>query len=326
LRDEFLIELPPQKSNLLETSFHPTFQKFLLFFPCIEFLHPIHKVDTCISPESGILISNLNNHLKRLKTFIRGVYARKTNPHPSKDLLEYQKTTMSNTILRPRGDLTSEISPIVMGGAAWSYQLNSDAETRPVIPVILSAFHHGIRTIDTSPYYEPSEKILGKALSDPAIAENYSRNDYFLMTKVGRIAAEEFNYSPDWVRKSVNRSLERFQTSYLDVVFCHDVEFVSDEAVVAAVATLWEFVAEGKIRYVGISGYPIDKLVRVAKFCKEKLGKPLDIVQNWGQLTLQNTKLRSQGLEALAHAGVKVVCSSSPLNIGLLRAQGVPIG
>jgi D-arabinose 1-dehydrogenase len=229
---------------------------------------------------------------------------------------------MANTTLRPRG----EITPIVIGGAAWSYQINADAETRPVIPVILSAFSHGIRTIDTSPYYEPSEKILGKALADPAITEKYSRGDYFLMTKVGRIAAEEFNYSPEWVRKSVERSLERFQTGYLDVVFCHDVEFISDDAVVAAVATLWEFVAEGKIRYVGISGYPIEKLLRVARLCKEKLGRPLDIVQNWGQLTLQNTKLRSQGLEALAQAGVSMVCSSSPLNIGLLRAQGVPIG
>ena len=233
---------------------------------------------------------------------------------------------MTNTPLRPRGDLASEISPIVMGGAAWSHQINADAETRPVIPVILSAFKHGIRTIDTSPYYEPSEKILGKALADLAITEQYSRQDYFLMTKVGRIAAEKFDYSPQWVRESVERSLQRFQTGYLDVVFCHDVEFVSDDAVVAAVAALWEFVAAGKVRYVGISGYPIEKLVRVAKLCVEKLGRPLDIVQNWGQLTLQNTKLRDQGLEELGKAGVKVVCSSSPLNIGLLRAQGVPIG
>ncbi|KAG9588687.1 Aldo/keto reductase, partial [Aureobasidium melanogenum] len=130
---------------------------------------------------------------------------------------------MANTTLRPRGDLASEITPIVMGGAAWSHQLNPDAKTRPIIPVILKAFEQGIRTIDTSPYYEPSEKILGKALADPSIADKYSREDYFLMTKVGRIASEQFNYSPAWVRESVERSLQRFQTGYLDVVFCHDV-------------------------------------------------------------------------------------------------------
>ncbi|THY49560.1 Aldo/keto reductase [Aureobasidium pullulans] len=236
------------------------------------------------------------------------------------------KNQMANPTLRPRGNLASEITPIVMGGAAWSHQLNHDAETRPVIPVILNAFDHGIRTIDTSPYYEPSEKILGKALADPQISAIYKREDYFLMTKVGRIASEEFNYSPSWIRESVERSLRRFQTGYLDVVFCHDVEFLSDAGVVEAVRTLWEFVEQGKIRYVGISGYPIDKLVRVARLCKEKLERPLDIVQNWGQLTLQNTKLRTEGLRQLGEAGVKMVCSSSPLNIGLLRAQGVPIG
>ncbi|THX30183.1 Aldo/keto reductase [Aureobasidium pullulans] len=156
---------------------------------------------------------------------------------------------MANPTLRPRGDLASEITPIVMGGAAWSHQLNHDAETRPVIPVILNAFDHGIRTIDTSPYYEPSEKILGKALADPQISALYKREDYFLMTKVGRIASEEFDYSPSWIRESVQRSLRRFQTGYLDVVFCHDVEFISDAGVVEAVRTLWEFVEQGKIRY-----------------------------------------------------------------------------
>ncbi|THZ97974.1 alkaline phosphatase-like protein [Aureobasidium pullulans] len=38
------------------------------------------------------------------------------------------------------------------------------------------------------------------------------------------------------------------------------------------------------------------------------------------------TLLRTEGLRQLGEAGVKMVCSSSPLNIGLLRAQGVPIG
>jgi D-arabinose 1-dehydrogenase len=234
-------------------------------------------------------------------------------------------TTTTFTVQRPRGNLSSEITPIVLGGAAWSNQINVNPDTRPVIPVILSAFSSGIRTIDTSPYYEPSEKILGKALSDPAITKLYPRSSYFLMTKVGRVKSEEFDYSPDAVTRSVERSLARFNTPYLDVVFCHDVEFVSDDAVIAAVNVLWDFVAQGKVRYVGISGYPVDKLVRVARLCKQ-LGKPLDIVQNWGQLTLQNTTLRTRGLKALAEAGVQMVCSSSPLNIGLLRAQGVPVG
>ena len=51
------------------------------------------------------------------------------------------------------------------------------------------------------------------------------------MTKSGRygLEREDFDYSPATIRKSVERSLSRLHTSYLDVVYLHDVEFVADE-------------------------------------------------------------------------------------------------
>lgn len=53
----------------------------------------------------------------------------------------------------------------------------------------------------------------------------------FQMTKAGRygLEREDFDYSPATIRKSVERSLSRLHTSYLDVVYLHDVEFVADE-------------------------------------------------------------------------------------------------
>ena len=119
-----------------------------------------------------------------------------------------------------------QLPPLVMGGAGFSYQLHPKPEDLPVLPIVKRAFELGLRAIDTSPYYEPSEELLGAALSSVDIAEHYARSDYFLMTKCGRIKANHFEYSPSWIRKSVARSLQRFNTSYLDVVFCHDVEFV----------------------------------------------------------------------------------------------------
>lgn len=213
-----------------------------------------------------------------------------------------------------------------MGGAAFSNQLTASPSLLPASTILKRAFDLGIRTIDTSPYYHPSEEILGAALHAPEITEHYQRSNYLLMTKAGRISALHFDYSPDAVRTSVERSLQRFRTSYLDVVFCHDIEYVTDEDALGAIEVLWEFVASKKVRYVGISGYPIEKLVRVARLAFERFGKPLDVVQNWGQLTLQNTRLRDEGLDGLREAGVGVVCSSSPLAIGLLRAEGVPVG
>lgn len=109
--------------------------------------------------------------------------------------------------------------------------------------VIRHALDLGIRTFDTSPYYDPSEIFLGEAFSHSDIANKYTREAYILMTKVGRIAASYFDYSLDWVRYSAQRSLERFKTSYLDVVFCRDIEYVTDEDAATAVGVLWEFVA-----------------------------------------------------------------------------------
>ncbi|KXJ92998.1 NADP-dependent oxidoreductase domain-containing protein [Microdochium bolleyi] len=220
----------------------------------------------------------------------------------------------------------SSAPALVMGGAGFSYQLHPEPESLPVADTLLRAFELGVRTIDTSPYYEPSEQLMGAALADPKITSKYSRQDYQLMTKVGRIKENEFDYSPDWIRKSVPRSLERFQTDYLDVVFCHDVEYVSEEEAITAVGVLFEFQRAGTIHRVGISGYDMDVLAKVAGLARERYGKPVDVIQTWAQLTLQNTQAESRGFKAFRAAGVNSVFCSSPLAVGLLRSGGIPVG
>ncbi|KLO92024.1 L-fucose dehydrogenase [Fusarium fujikuroi] len=224
--------------------------------------------------------------------------------------------------------MSSTFSPpaLVMGGAGFSYQLNPNPESLPIVDILLRAFELGVRTIDTSPYYEPSEQLMGAALSDPRIQSRYRRSDYELMTKVGRIKENEFNYSPDWIRKSVARSLERFGTTYLDVVFCHDVEYVSLDEAVTAVGVLLDFQRAGVILRVGISGYDIDTLAEVARLAREKYDHPVDVVQTWAQLTLQNTQAETRGFDRFRAVGVNSVFCSSPLAVGLLRTGGIPLG
>ncbi|TVY78893.1 D-arabinose 1-dehydrogenase [Fusarium oxysporum f. sp. cubense] len=221
---------------------------------------------------------------------------------------------------------TSSPPALVMGGAGFSYQLNPEPESLPIVDILLRSFELGVRTIDTSPYYEPSEQLMGAALSDPRIQSRYQRSDFELMTKVGRIKENEFNYSPDWIRKSVARSLERFGTTYLDVVFCHDVEYVSLDEAVTAVGVLLEFQQAGVILRVGISGYDIDVLAEVASLARKKYGHPVDVVQTWAQLTLQNTQAETRGFDRFRAAGVNSVFCSSPLAVGLLRTGGIPLG
>ena len=144
---------------------------------------------------------------------------------------------------------------------------------------------------------------------------------------MGRIASAEFDYSVSWVRKSIQRSLERLRTSYLDVVYCHDVEFVSPEEVLTAVIELRKMRDEkGIIKYVGISGYPVTTLCDLAEMILEKTGEPLDAVMSYANFTVQNTRLSSIAVPRLRAAGVDVVPNASVLGMGLLRSKGVPVG
>jgi D-arabinose 1-dehydrogenase len=109
------------------------------------------------------------------------------------------------------------------------------------------------------------------------------------MTKCGRYGLASFDYSPATIRTSVNRSLERLQTTYLDTVYLHDVEFVcspifpkatgnhtealqngkayglnqederrvwgaGDEQILAGIMELRKMKEEGLVRTIGISG------------------------------------------------------------------------
>ena len=223
--------------------------------------------------------------------------------------------------------LSSLLPPLICGTATFNSQYNQDPYALPTTPIIHRALSLGVRAFDTSPYYGPSEELLGQALDTPFVYDNFPRRDYFLLTKVGRINASEFDYSASWVRYSVQRSLQRLKTTYLDVVYCHDVEFVSPSEVLTAVRELRRLRDEtGVIKYIGISGYPVRLLCELAESVLHETGEPLDAVMSYANFTLQNTTLSSQAILRLKAAGVQVVPNASPLGMGMLRRGGVPVG
>ena len=187
-------------------------------------------------------------------------------------------------------DLAS-VSPLVLGGAILNQQYTDEPESIPLEDIIKYAFSHGINAIDTSPYYGPSEVLYGRALSN--LRNEFPRDTYFICTKVGRIGAEEFNYSRDFVRFSVHRSCERLHTTYLDLVYLHDVEFVKFPDILEALKELRTLKNKGVIKNFGISGYPIDFITWLAEYCSTEesdIGS-LDAVLSYCNLNLQNNKL-----------------------------------
>ena len=224
--------------------------------------------------------------------------------------------------LQNKPDNLSGISPLILGGAVFNVQYNDDPGKLPICDLLETSFRLGINAIDTSPYYGPSEELLGDALTRLTADGKIVRDNYYLCTKVGRIRLDEFDYSPEWVEKSVRRSLHRFQTDYLDVVFLHDVEFTTLEETLGALAMLMKLKAEGLVRWVGVSGYPVDYLYTVAKTVKDvpAIGT-LDLVMSYCNMCLQNTTLDTYYERFLADTGVRLVNNASILSMSLLRYQ-----
>ena len=223
--------------------------------------------------------------------------------------------------------LSAVLPPLIFGTATFNIQYNKNPYVLDTKGLVEQALQHGVRAFDTSPYYGPAEELLGAALNTETVLKTFPRKDYFILTKVGRVASDEFNYSPEWIRTSIKQSLKRLQTDHLDVVYCHDVEFVSEDEVLGAVRELRRIRdEEGTIGYVGISGFPLPVLCALAERVRDETGEPLDIVQSYANFTLQNISLLTYGMERLRAAGVDVVPNASVLGMGLLRQDGIPVG
>lgn len=232
----------------------------------------------------------------------------------------------------PRPPLSAVLPPLVLGTATFNTQYVSDPHAMPYRDIVARALVLGVNAFDTSPYYGPSETLLGSALSQLSPP----RSNYTLITKAGRITSQEFDYSPAHIRYSVLRSLQRLHTPYLDLVYAHDTEFVTPAEVLGAVRELRRLRdEEGIIRYVGISGFPVDVLCSLAEMVLAETGEPLDAVLSYGHFTVQNRRLglplveggggdAKSPLARLKAGRVNVVLNASMLGMGLLTSSGIP--
>ncbi|KAF0411916.1 Aldo/keto reductase [Gigaspora margarita] len=217
-----------------------------------------------------------------------------------------------------------EVSKILFGTVPFGGAYDEIENCSP-FEAVSRALELGINAFDTSPYYGDSEQILGSVLS--SLSDKYPRSHYYIITKVGRygLNKEDFDYSSKRARESVEESCRRLKTDYLDVVYAHDVEFVDIDEVVGdggILIELFKLKKEGKIKYVGISGYPLDILLKIAAIQYER-NQPLDIVQSYSHYCLQNTLL-SNYIPKFKSFGVKYLMNASPLSMALLTETAPP--
>lgn len=108
----------------------------------------------------------------------------------------------------------------------------------------------GITRFDTADVYNrgASEEILGRALKGV--------RGFTLATKVGGPfgkAPEESGLAPDWIRKSIDRSLKRLGVESVDLYYMHRPDYGAP--IDDTLATFEEIVKAGKVKTVGVSNY-----------------------------------------------------------------------
>lgn len=213
-----------------------------------------------------------------------------------------------------------QFPPLIIGGSVFNHIYNLDPLSLPTTSILDLAFENGFNAIDSSPYYGPLEEYFGVALA--ALKQKWPRESYYICTKAGRYGANDFDYSRKRVRASVMQSLQRFQTTYLDLVYMHDIEFVEVDQVMGALKELRMLKNEGLIRAIGISGYPIELLYEVALAAKnEKEIGPLDAILLYSNGCLQNTRFFDVVDKFFSECGVKRLMNGSILSMSLLRSQ-----
>jgi len=157
-----------------------------------------------------------------------------------------------------QGPLT--VSEISFG--TWLTVAGGVEKTR-AIACIHAALDHGINLFDTANQYGAgeAERVLGEGLR----SSSKSRDKYLIATKVFNPVGDEPDkgLSAAQIAKQLDRSLARLGTDYIDLYQCHryDKETPLDETLEA----LDRAVQSGKVRAIGLSEWPADKIVAAAQ-------------------------------------------------------------
>ena len=213
---------------------------------------------------------------------------------------------------RPLGK-TGLTLPVLSFGASSLGQEFRAVDVNEALRAVHVALDCGMNFIDTSPYYGRgmSEVLLGVAL------RGVPRDRCVLGTKLGRYDVNHFDFSARRVVESVDVSLHRMGVEYLDIILCHDIEFVDMSKVVEeTLPALRKVQQQGKVRFVGVSGYPM----KMFRYVLDRA--PLDVILSYNHYTLQNTMLADL-VPYLKAKGVGVM-NAAPFSARLLTDAPLP--
>jgi L-galactose dehydrogenase len=213
---------------------------------------------------------------------------------------------------RPLGRTGLELSWLSFGASSLGQEFRQ-VDLGEAIRSVRVALDLGMNFIDTSPYYGRgmSECLLGVAL------RGVPRDAYYLGTKLGRYDPKHFDFSARRVAESVDVSLQRMGVEHLDIILCHDIEFVEMSQIVdETIPALRKAQAQGKVKFIGVSGYPMN----IFRYVLDRTD--LDVILSYNHYTLQNTMLAD--LVPYLKAKRVGIMNAAPFSARLLTNSPLP--
>ena len=206
-----------------------------------------------------------------------------------------------------------------IGGAGWAFSWSSQ-DDRDSIKAIHAALDSGMNWIDTAAVYGlgHSEEVVAQALN------GYSGKRPFVFTKCGRNWNQERQIQKDLradsIRQECENSLRRLQVETIDLYQIHWPE--PDDSIEEGWSTVYALQKEGKIRWIGVSNFNVQQLMRVQSIAPvTSLQPPYSLVRPEVELETLPYVLQHQ-IGVLAY---------SPMGSGLLtgamsnsRVAGLP--
>jgi len=219
---------------------------------------------------------------------------------------------------RNLGRSSLRVPPLCLGGNVFGWTATEAAS----FSVLDAAVGAGLNFIDTADVYSvwatghrggESETVIGNWLKRSA-----KRKDMVIATKVGmEMSPGKKGLSAGHIAQSVEESLRRLQTDYIDLYFAHQ-----DDASVPLEETLGAFqelIAQGKVRAIGASNYTAARLAESLELSR-KHGLPrYEVVQP--QYNLYTRSDYETALEPLCLEQQLGVVSYSALASGFLSGK-----
>ncbi|NJK80661.1 MAG: aldo/keto reductase [Chloroflexaceae bacterium] len=221
---------------------------------------------------------------------------------------------------RRLGDTGMKVSAVSLGG--WiNYgegKVAQDAARR----VVELAYENGINFFDIADIYGKgeAEKQMGEVL------KQYPRHTLVISSKVFWPMSDDVNdrgLSRKHIMESIDKSLQRIGTDYIDIYFCHRSD--PETPVLETARAMHDLIQQGKVLYWGTSEWPSSRIVEAFEICQRYNLYPPEVEQPQYSM-LYRERVEQEILPVTESRGIGLV-TWSPLAMGMLTGKyddGVP--